>query len=111
MRCKDETVNVRDLTVQMQEALLKIESVYLDSVEMVVTSGKDGIHMRQSKHYEGNAVDLRTKHLTWAVKSEWRDALKRTLGPDYDVILEGMGTDKEHLHVELDPKPDPTVVA
>lgn len=74
--------------------------------ELVVTSINDGQHMKLSKHYRGEAMDLRTHN----VREEGRDPeilrahLAASLGKDYDVILEFTNTEREHLHVEFDPK-------
>lgn len=72
--------------------------------EVLVTSGNDGSHMEGSKHYDDEALDFRTKHLTKDEKSAFINALRRRLGPDYDVVLESPGKSNEHAHVEWDPK-------
>jgi hypothetical protein len=85
-------------------------------VDLVITSCNDGRHMEGSKHYTGCAVDLRTKHIdgehTLAVfgvsggevKQKILRQLKRALGMDFDILLEGLGTAHEHIHLEWDPK-------
>jgi hypothetical protein len=65
----------------------------------IVTSVCDGKHSRNSKHYEGNGVDFRTRHVPEELRSEIHEVLANRLGPKYDVILE-----KTHIHVEFDPK-------
>ncbi len=65
-----------------------------------ITSGTDGTHMKGSKHYEGNALDLRRKNMTPDVLAQYLLVLKERLGRDYDVVLE-----RDHIHVEYDPKP------
>lgn len=70
---------------------------------VVITSANDSGHMRGSKHYDGAAVDFRTKNMTAPVKHAWAEGLRLRLGNDYDVILEAEGQPNEHLHVELDP--------
>lgn len=74
------------------------------SVNMLVTSGNDGLHMRESAHYRNEALDFRTKHLTTAQKHELVAILRRRLGAHYDVILESEGLENEHGHAEHDPK-------
>lgn len=71
---------------------------YFDRL-VVITSGLDGVHMPGSRHYEGLALDFRTRHLNWHQKSAVRRSIARNLGSDYDVLLE-----RTHLHVEYDPK-------
>lgn len=70
---------------------------------IMVTSGNDSEHMRESKHYTNEALDFRTKTLTKEDKHAWVAVLRRRLGPDYQVILEQEGRSNEHLHVEHDP--------
>ena len=66
----------------------------------VVTSLRDGKHLPTSLHYRGQAVDLRTRHLSPTQKSSFHISLYESLNPiGYDVILE-----KDHIHIEYDPK-------
>lgn len=71
-------------------------------VDTVITSGIDGVHSWGSLHYNGLALDFRTKHIADA-KAVARD-MGDALGADYDVVLEGEGTPNEHIHVEFQPK-------
>lgn len=78
---------------------------------VVVTSIHDGRHGRNSLHYRGKAMDVRflgqrpggivaRDHVVQKDKAyRWQDRLRRILGADFDVVLE-----KDHLHIELDPK-------
>ncbi len=68
-------------------------------VACIITSALDGKHSKNSKHYTGQAIDLRTRHMDarlWPVVAE---ELNKALGPQYDVVLES-----DHIHVEHDPK-------
>lgn len=70
-----------------------------------VTSGEDGSHMAQSKHYTGDAIDFRTKDvLNRNTLSAMVNLVRLRLGSDYDVLLESLNQPNEHLHVEYDPK-------
>lgn len=84
------------ITVAMHEA----DRIHRDmtGVEMVITAIFDGTHMEGSKHYEGNAFDMRRWHVGSRVK-EFIARLKTALGSDYDVVNE-----PTHIHVEYDPK-------
>ena len=85
---------------QIWDAMTIADKVYSDfGYDCVVTSLCDGSHSRNSKHYEGNGLDLRTRHVAEADKHPIRDKLANKLGKKYDVILEG-----NHIHVEFDPK-------
>lgn len=68
---------------------------------LVITAGSDGTHMAGSKHYTGEAVDLRSKTLNSTVKSGFIAILRAELGPQFTVLLEGEGTPNEHLHVQV----------
>jgi multidrug efflux pump subunit AcrB len=70
--------------------------------EAVVTYGIEGEHGKNSLHYEGNAVDLRTWGLSMAEINQIVNELRRRLGEDYDVIYESKK--EPHIHIEYDPK-------
>ena len=66
---------------------------------LVVTSCIEGTHKAGSEHYQGNAVDLRTRDLATDKVAYIQKLLAQRLGADFDVVLEG-----DHLHVEYQPK-------
>jgi hypothetical protein len=74
---------------------------------LVVTSINDGRHMEGSKHYTDNAIDWRTKGPaantmgSTARKRRFRRQLTALLGARFTVILEGLGTPHEHIHVQV----------
>jgi hypothetical protein len=74
------------------------------SVDLFVTSGNDGVHMRGSKHYDNEALDFRTKNLSKSDKHLFKTTLKGRLGKGYDLVLEDEDGPNEHLHVEWDPE-------
>lgn len=79
----------------------------------IITSAVDGTHSSNSKHYEGLALDLRSKVITTnREKGEILTQLKHSL-PGFDVLLEMVGGPNEHFHIEYDPepKPKPQVIA
>lgn len=80
-----------------------VEGVYKDlGYETVITSLGDGKHKKGSFHPQGLAVDFRTKHvLAQRAKDTILASVKARL-PQCDVLLEGLGTPNEHLHVEWD---------
>lgn len=74
----------------------------------VVTSVRDGKHMKGSLHYKGKAIDLRTRDPKREAKAKLTEELQRRLGKDYDVIFEPTkGERTERIHLEYDPKPRP----
>ena len=86
---------------EMYLALELAEPIFAgEGVELVVTSTGGGKHKRGSLHYVGLAVDLRTRDLPdKESKIRVHKVLARALGQDYDIVLE-----KDHIHVEFDPK-------
>jgi len=69
------------------------------NVPLVVTSATEGKHKKGSKHFSGNAIDIRTRQLAPENQQKVTAELKDALGTDFDVILE-----KDHIHIEYDPK-------
>jgi len=66
--------------------------------DAVITSGREGTHSETSLHYEGKALDLRTRDLDADEVERYRWELASKLGADYDIVVEG-----SHIHVEYDP--------
>lgn len=96
-----DNVEIHD-TMRWVMAICAIQWMLDDTnpdVELVITSGCEGSHMKGSLHYIGEALDFRTRDLTFAEQVLWRDRCVQELGPDYDVVLE-----KDHLHIEYQPK-------
>lgn len=70
----------------------------------VITSGDDGIHSTKSKHYTGDAWDLRARHLDRHQRERFAAELRTRLGQDFDVVVHDEKPNREHIHVEYDPK-------
>jgi hypothetical protein len=97
------TVGLGKLQPQMVLAAIIVHSVYVkNNAVCTVTSGNDGSHMQDSLHYTGYALDFRTKDYV-ANKTLLVQEIKEALGNQFDVLLENVGTDNEHCHVEYDP--------
>lgn len=101
MKIKSSKVNVSDLNPEIKSKFDVIEkackSVEGEKYEPTITSGKDGKHMRGSKHYTGDAIDLRCYDMKKV--EETTKAIDKALGAGYDVVFE-----KDHIHIEYDPK-------
>lgn len=69
---------------------------------LVITSANDGQHMPTSRHYRDEALDIRSKTFASnAGKYRFRSDFERALGPQFRVILEGLGTENEHFHAQV----------
>jgi hypothetical protein len=68
---------------------------------VVITSGSDSTHMAGSKHYTGEAIDVRSKTFGPQDKRAFADALRDALGPQFTVLLEHEGLPQEHWHVQV----------
>lgn len=91
-----EGVPIDNPSQKIWQARSVVENVYRRYFEqdLVITSTKDGKHMKTSKHYKvpREAEDYR-------FPDKFRDfmwALKRELGEGFDLVLE-----KDHLHLEV----------
>jgi hypothetical protein len=94
-------VNLSGMTAPALFGLTVSEVIFgRHGAEMVVTSGTDGVHSAGSRHYSGNAFDLRTRNLTGETLTAILDSLKSALSKfGFDVVRES-----DHIHVEYDPK-------
>ncbi len=93
------------LRPELMLGLVVSDSVYRQhGTECVVTSLNDSHHAQTSLHYAGCAADIRTRNLPPNVKQTVRDEIKERLTVDYDVVLEGVGTPNEHIHIEYQPR-------
>lgn len=75
--------------------------------ELLVTSVYDGKHMEGSRHYHGEALDLRSKSFKGTSKHKFREVLEGTLNrhptsPNrFRVLLEDEDEDNEHFHIQV----------
>lgn len=100
MRFKDSKIGLQSLCPQIVLALIVVDQVMKEcGQEALITSINDAKHSRASLHYDGRAVDIRSR---WFSSPETVLALcKDALGnnPDIDIILES-----DHFHMEYQPK-------
>lgn len=68
-------------------------------VSLVITSGTDSVHKTGSKHYTGEALDMRISNIPEALLPKVLAMLSARLGKGYEVIKEA-----DHAHLEYDPK-------
>lgn len=78
----------------IEECVLKVTGL-----ELFITSAADGVHMPGSRHYTGEAIDLRIRSVDADKRVVLRAALQSVLGSLFDVVLE-----VDHIHIEFDPR-------
>lgn len=67
--------------------------------ECVITEVTGGVHGRASLHYQGQAIDYRTRHLSGQEKTTLLNQILVRLNGEFDVVMH-----PDHLHVEWQPK-------
>ena len=98
-------VDLRGVGTEIVFGAIILDAVFAaHGAKLLVTACRDGKHMEKSKHYIGDAVDIRlasrwvtTANVDLAVLNEGRAAL----GDQFDLIIES-----DHFHLEFDPKAD-----
>lgn len=101
------STDISNLKPQMIVCDYVIQSIFSSlGIACIRTSVGDKVHSARSLHKPGYAVDYRTKHINGiSDKLKLVDVVKDSC-PWCDVILEHVGEDQEHMHVEYDPKND-----
>lgn len=86
---------------RVEEVLPEVDRIFVRIAgrEAIITSARDSKHSERSLHYEGKALDFRSRDLKPAVAQRVLSALRSALGTDFDVILES-----DHFHLEYDPE-------
>ena len=99
-------VRLHGLGVEIAWASERVRELWeeMGATACVITSAGDGVHQQLGGHYTGNALDFRTKTLPGGNSLiGMRNALSARLGPDFFILLEAVGQENEHLHVEFRP--------
>ena len=85
-------------------ALMTFMESILDITKLTITSVNEGRHMSGSLHYQGRALDIRSKIYPPEKVAEVVSEFKKLYDKDYDLIWESQGKPNEHLHLEYDPR-------
>lgn len=90
--------SIKGIQPEMLFALIVVSPIMFEyGQECVVTSGTDGKHSKNSKHYLGYAIDLRS----WVLRDTSTEAhcakdMQDALGAEFLVLVEG-----SHIHVQF----------
>ena len=99
-----EGVRFRELRPEIYNIFSSIDEVFKGhGLECTITSANDKTHMTNSLHYRNLALDLRSHYIPKGYEQSMVDELRRTLGLDYNILLEGLNTPNEHIHLEYHP--------
>jgi uncharacterized protein YcbK (DUF882 family) len=92
-------VIINNIKTEIVYAIYVADKIYAKhGYELTITSALDGKHSKKSLHYEGLAIDFRTRDIIKSHLQQIIGQLEFELGNNYDVVLE-----IDHLHVEFDP--------
>lgn len=98
-------VRLTDLAPQIVLAYVIVKDIFASRfLPCVITSANDSRHGANSWHYKGRALDFRTKYAALnGHEAELLAEIREALGDEFDVVLESVGTENEHIHIEYDP--------
>ena len=104
MKTKNSTVNILGLEPVMFSALKTIELCCKiangENYEITITSAHDGSHMKNSLHYVGLAIDIRSRDMSKVTESaKWIDKFLNINSKCFDIVIEN-----DHIHIEYDKK-------
>lgn len=98
MLCIKQGATLHGLVSQMAIAVIAAHAIYeKHGAELVLTSGDDGNHQFGSAHYDGRALDLRTRNLEYPVERIAAE-LRAALGSSFQVLVES-----DHIHLAYRP--------
>lgn len=106
MRTKNESITLEKLNPIFTKPLQEFDLMHksMTGEQVVITSANDGKHMKGSKHYTNDAVDIRSwhyDHMNSDARSDfWFKTFEIFPGSKFDFLHE-----KDHFHLEYDPKP------
>lgn len=70
--------------------------------DLIITSINDSAHTVNSRHYTNEAIDLRSHNfISKEEKILFAMNFQDYLGDKFRVLLEGLGTDNEHFHIQV----------
>jgi hypothetical protein len=75
----------------------KVASTY----PMMITSGSEGTHLPNSRHYTFEAVDVRSNWFKPDIKPMVKALLEMELGSQFTVLLENENGPNEHFHIQV----------
>lgn len=101
---KNAAVRTAGLTAGIVNIIdeINLTAAALGLPDPVITAGFDlGGHSPGSRHYSGNALDLRcnSTYASGTACKKWTIAMQNAFGPKYDVTWEDHGDGNSHIHL------------
>ena len=92
-----EGVKVSGVQPEIILALMVIQPLFdAIDVDFVITSCRDGKHSKNSKHYLGYAVDIRSREMDHLEQVALAQAIRKALTPEYYLLIEA-----DHFHLQF----------
>lgn len=103
LRCKGSARFVRFTPAMMRMLnVLYTQAKHVTDVDsIVITSANDSLHMKDSRHYKDEALDLRTHHFSSSQAVElFANELRIAFSSAFTVLHEDKGGPNDHLHIQ-----------
>jgi hypothetical protein len=99
----DPSVDLSNLSAKLNVALQQLASIHLlmFGLQMIVTHGADGQHVTRSKHYTGQAVDVRVRDKSPTQQLAFANVLQYFVAPFGIAVYDERARDgQSHFHIE-----------
>ncbi len=103
IKLKDKSVNIKKLKPHMDEAMRRLGIIHqqLFNIPLFVTSGNDGKHSKNSRHYRNEAFDMRSWDKTPAEQIVWATTLSEFVMKYNLAVFDERARDHSpHWHIE-----------
>jgi len=103
-----EGVDISGCGAPILIALIKAEGIYSEkghACTVISASEQTERHAPRSPHCQGNAIDIRIKHVPEEGRAELVRRIRASVGSSYLVIREGPSNENEHLRIQHFPQP------
>jgi hypothetical protein len=105
LKYKNSTISPLGIAPELLLGVMVVNSIYDDlGIDCVITSITDGKHMEHSRHYLGDAIDIRCKNIPTRLRGDVYTLIKSSLTTDYNVVWEARGKPQEHFHISWKPR-------
>lgn len=103
-----EGVDILRCNAPILIALIKCESVYSEKgyACTVISASEETVrHAPRSPYCQGDAIDIRVKHVPKENRAELVRLMRKALGSNYLVVREGPSDENEHVRIQYFQQP------